>query len=268
MNHGFEGLAGLLVADHLDRLIGQILGEVVALLRRGRRLDEVVVLDEVRIPLVGLAADEPVVALEPLAERPRLAVAALGDILLRERCGSCRARRCCSRCPGGSAPTVAACGGMRPRPAREIRWTPSVIAAMPFKVWLRPVRSVDRVGEHSATVCHCVYVRPLLASLSQRRHVDPAAVGRPGGEPGVVVQHEQDVRCALGRLLRRERPPVGDRIADIELDGALEILVWPDGLGLGAPLRSGAGRFLVLGFGSHQADQYQTEGHAQDPVAR
>ena len=27
--------------------------------------------------------------------------------------------------------------------------------AMPFNVWLRPVMSVDRVGEQSATVCHC-----------------------------------------------------------------------------------------------------------------
>jgi hypothetical protein len=37
---------------------------------------------------------------------------------------------------------------------------------MPFKVWLRPVMSVDRVGEQSATVCHCVYVRPFAANLS------------------------------------------------------------------------------------------------------
>jgi hypothetical protein len=44
--------------------------------------------------------------------------------------------------------------------------TASVIAAMPFKVWLRPIRSVDRVGEYSATVCHCVYVRPFAFSLS------------------------------------------------------------------------------------------------------
>ena len=26
--------------------------------------------------------------------------------------------------------------------------------AMPFKVWLRPVRRVDRVGEQSAQLCH------------------------------------------------------------------------------------------------------------------
>jgi hypothetical protein len=56
---------------------------VVALLRCGWRLDEVVVLDEVGIPLVGLAAYKSIVTLEPLAERPTLAVAALGDIRLR-----------------------------------------------------------------------------------------------------------------------------------------------------------------------------------------
>src|SRR3954453_2775200 len=37
--------------------------------------------------------------------------------------------------------------------------------AMPFVVWLRPVRSDERVGEQSAVVCQFVYVRPLCASL-------------------------------------------------------------------------------------------------------
>jgi hypothetical protein len=36
--------------------------------------------------------------------------------------------------------------------------------AKPFWWWLRPVRKTERVGEHSAVVCHCVYVRPLSAS--------------------------------------------------------------------------------------------------------
>ena len=33
---------------------------------------------------------------------------------------------------------------------------PSVMQAMLLRVWLRPVRRQDRVGEHSAVVCHCV----------------------------------------------------------------------------------------------------------------
>ena len=33
---------------------------------------------------------------------------------------------------------------------------PSVMAALRFTWWLRPVRKVERVGEHSAVVCHWV----------------------------------------------------------------------------------------------------------------
>ena len=58
------------VADEPERLVGQVLGEVVALLGPVRLLDVVVVLHERRIPLVGLAADEPVEAVEPARQRP------------------------------------------------------------------------------------------------------------------------------------------------------------------------------------------------------
>ena len=82
----------------------------------------------------------------------------------------------------------------------------------------------------------------VLRQLVERRHVDPAAVGRPRRQAGIIVEDEQDVRCALGCFLRRERPPVGFGIADIELDGALEVLVGPHGLGSRARLLcAGAG---------------------------
>lgn len=32
----------------------------------------------------------------------------------------------------------------------------SVMHAIELRVWLRPVRRHDLVGEHSAVVCHCV----------------------------------------------------------------------------------------------------------------
>ena len=35
--------------------------------------------------------------------------------------------------------------------------------ANPVWWWLRPVRKHERVGEHSAVVCHCVYVTPFSA---------------------------------------------------------------------------------------------------------
>ena len=58
------------VGDELDGLVGQVDREVIALFRRLRRLDLMVVVDEVGIVLVGVAAEEAVVAVEAAAERP------------------------------------------------------------------------------------------------------------------------------------------------------------------------------------------------------
>ena len=60
----------LLLVDPGDRLVGQVLGEVVALLRRLRRLDRGDPVVEGRVPLVGLGADEAVEVLEAAAGRP------------------------------------------------------------------------------------------------------------------------------------------------------------------------------------------------------
>ncbi len=63
----------LLLADPLDRVVGQVLGEVVALLRRLVRLDRDRPFVERRVVLVRLAADEAVEVLEPAAAaRPRV----------------------------------------------------------------------------------------------------------------------------------------------------------------------------------------------------
>ncbi len=42
----------------------------------------------------------------------------------------------------------------------------SVMQAIELRVWLRPVSRQDRVGEHSAVVCHCVYRIPPAAIRS------------------------------------------------------------------------------------------------------
>jgi hypothetical protein len=55
-----------------------------------------------------------------------------------------------------------------------------------------------------------------------------------------IVEDEQDVRRSLGRFLRREGPPIGFGIADIELDIAFEVLVGPHGLGSSTVLLSAA----------------------------
>ena len=58
------------VGNELHRLVDQVLAEVVTLLGRARRLDLVVVVHQVRVPLAGVSAQEPVEALEAAAQRP------------------------------------------------------------------------------------------------------------------------------------------------------------------------------------------------------
>ncbi len=60
----------LRVTDELNRLVGEIHGQVIALLGRPRLIDGVVVVDQIRIPLAGLGPQEPVPALEAAPARP------------------------------------------------------------------------------------------------------------------------------------------------------------------------------------------------------
>ena len=107
-----EGLAGralLLVLDHADRLIGQVLAQVVAVLGAAGRVDVVVVAHEVRRPVVGVALEEAVVALEAEAERPgverpgRGALPARGEVPLADGQGRVAPRRAAG---AGSAAAV------------------------------------------------------------------------------------------------------------------------------------------------------------------
>jgi hypothetical protein len=63
----------LLLPHPAHRSVGQVLGQVVALFRGGRRLDRRGAVVQRRVPLVVLPADEPVERLEPTAgRRPRV----------------------------------------------------------------------------------------------------------------------------------------------------------------------------------------------------
>ena len=87
------GLVAAQLAHPGDRLVGQILTQVVALVGRAGRVDVGVVADQLRRPMVGVAAEEPVVALEALAQRPVLertrrgALVAWGEVPLADREG-------------------------------------------------------------------------------------------------------------------------------------------------------------------------------------
>ena len=71
----------LQVGDEADRLVGEIRGEVIAFLRRFRRLDLMIVVDEVGIILMGVAAEKAIIALEAAPERPAVIRAGGADLL-------------------------------------------------------------------------------------------------------------------------------------------------------------------------------------------
>ena len=64
----------------------------------------------------------------------------------------------------------------------------------------------------------------VVSQLLHRRHIDSSPVRRPGRNPGVVVQDDQGIgRIRWCWLLAKGRP-VGDRVADIEIDEPVEPL--------------------------------------------
>ena len=91
------GHQGLLLTDPGDRLVGQVLGEVVALLRRLRRLDRRHAVVERRVVLVRLGADEAVEVLEAAARAATGGTGPPGSSPTPGPRGTCRAARCCSR---------------------------------------------------------------------------------------------------------------------------------------------------------------------------
>ena len=94
-----EGLVrrvDLRILDELDGLVGQVDAQVVALLRRLGLLDLVVVVGQLRIPLVGFAAQEAVETLEAAPERPAVVGPGRQSCVRGASGATCRRRRCCS----------------------------------------------------------------------------------------------------------------------------------------------------------------------------
>ena len=199
-----EGLVGherLLLAHPLDRLVGHVLGEVVALLGRLLRLHRRRALVDGRVVLVRLAADEAVEVLEPAAagrpgvERPHRArlpdrhLVALAELRRRipVQLQGLRQRRA----RVGADRVVAGCRrrelGDDPHPNRV------VVAA-------RQQRSPRRRAQRrrvEAVVLQAVPCQP----LGRRCRARPAERTR-SGEADVVEQDDEHVRRA-GRWPQR-----------------------------------------------------------------
>jgi hypothetical protein len=58
------------IVHEADRLVDKVLGEVIAVLRACWRIDEVIVVDQFGVELIGLSVEETVVAIETPLKRP------------------------------------------------------------------------------------------------------------------------------------------------------------------------------------------------------
>ena len=213
---------GLGVADELDRLVGDVVGEVVALLGRARLVDGVVVVDEIGIPLAGLGAEEPVPALEATTARP--VAARRGEVHLDL----------------GTQVPLAHHVGVPAELAEDLREHPvlgrdraararepdsrlgdarhAVPRVIPAGEQARPRRRAQR-SRVPLRVPHAVG-----RDLVDVRRLDRSAVAAHRRETDVVEHDVHDVRRPVGCRRRLERTPVRHRVTDIHLDATGERL--------------------------------------------
>ena len=203
---GEERLVGhqrLLLAHPVDRLVGHVAHEVVALLGRAPRLDRGRPLIERRVVLVRLAADEAVEVLEaaargPVLERPQraglphrdlVALAELGGRVavqledLRERSAVVRPLGAVARSRGGDLGDAAHADHVMVAPAQE----------------RRPRRRAQRRRVEA------VVLQPAGGEPLRVRRRDRAAERAGPGEAHVVEQDDQHVRRAGRRTQRLDR---------------------------------------------------------------
>ena len=206
----------LLLADPADRPVGQVLGEVVALLGRRRRLDRRRAVVQRRIPLVVLAADEPVERLEPAAAR-------------RPRVERAHRRRLPHR-------HLVALAELRRRVAVQLQ------RHRQRRLGVRPQRAVARrrrrrLGDaaHPDRVVVAAGQQRLPGRRAQRRGVEPVVPQPAGGEPlggrraGTARRTRSTRRTRrrrAGRSARSARPAGGSSgsIGGIRRVGVLRVV--------------------------------------------
>ena len=189
------------VGDELDGLVGQIDGQVIALLGRLRRLDLVVVVDQVGIVLVGVAAEEAVVALEAAAERPAVVGAGRADLLGRgqvpladaERVVAMRQQHLGQEAVLERDGAVGA--GVARRALGDARHAVGVVVAPGQHARAR--RRAQRRGVHVGVA------QPVLRQPVEVGRVDRRAVATELPVAGVVEHDEEHVRRAGCRPHRR-----------------------------------------------------------------
>ena len=194
------------VGDELHRLIDQVLAEVVTLLGRARRLHLVVVVHQIRIPLAGVTAQEPIETLEPAPQRPPVErararlLAARRQVVLPDHEGAVAVldehlgQEAVLERDNAVVPGIA---------ARQLRDGGHRIAVMvAARQDARPARRTQRRRMHVAVT------QAVRRERVEARRLYRAAVATELPEPRVIQHDEQHVRRALARPHRR-RPRRG-----------------------------------------------------------
>ena len=193
-----EGLGGvdlLGVGDELDRLVHQVLAEVVPLLRGARRLHLVVVVHQIRIPLAGVAAEEAVEALEAAPQRPpverargRLLVARR-QVVLPDHEGAVAVldqhlgQEAVLERDDAVVPGIA---------ARQLRDGGHRVAVM-----VAAGQDARPAGRTQRGRVHVAVAQAVRRDRIEARCRDRAAVAAQLPEPGVIQNDEQHIRRAL-----------------------------------------------------------------------
>ncbi len=208
------GADGRGVVDEAQGVVDQILAQVVPLGGSARRLDAVVVVDQLGIELVGLALEEPVVPVEPALARPLvvgaggrrvlhaaqvpLAEGEGGVALLSEHLGH----------GGGVVGDVAPHVGVAAVEVGEGPHPDGVV--VPAGEQRRPGRGAQG-GD--------VEVRVAQTSRGQTvdvRRGELGSVAAEVGEAGVVEQDDHDVRCRVARMRGGGPPRCGLRLGAVD----------------------------------------------------
>ena len=208
------------VTDVFERSVGDIDAEVIPLFGRRRLFDGVVVVDEIGIPLIGLGAEKAVEPLESAADRP---------IPFR---GSKIHLVFCAQMPfadhRGAESLLDQNLGERGTFGRDV----TVPAGKTDRALADAGHAVGRVvspGEQTRSrrgAQRCGVPLPVPQSVARDavdvRRLDRSPVATQGAESDVVENDVENVRRAGGSLRLLVRAPVGNRIANIEVDDAFE----------------------------------------------
>ena len=183
------------VGDELDRLVDQVLAEVVTLLGRSRRLHLVVVVHQIRIPLAGVTAQEPIETLEPAPQRPPVERARARLLVAR--------RQVVLADHEGAVAVLDEHLGQEAVLERDDAVVPGIAAGQlrdgGHRIAVMVAAGEDARPARRAQRCrvHVAVTQAVRRERVEAGRLDRAAVATELPEPGVIEHDEQHVRRAL-----------------------------------------------------------------------